>query len=88
MPYIHEGRRINYDHALNLLWSDMEEWPPKAGDLNYIITRIIIKYLGALPNYQRYSDVVGVLECAKLELYRRKVSPYEDTKILANGNVF
>lgn len=32
--------------------------------------------------------MVGALESAKLELYRRKVSPYEDQKIEANGDVW
>ena len=31
---------------------------------------------------------IGVLECAKLELYRRVVAMYEDGKIKENGDVF
>jgi hypothetical protein len=30
---------------------------------------------------------MGVLESAKLELYRRKIAPYEDDKIAENGDV-
>ena len=32
--------------------------------------------------------VIGALECAKLELYRRIAAPYEDTKIQENGEVY
>jgi len=31
---------------------------------------------------------VGVLECAKLELYRRIAAPYEDEKIVETGDVY
>jgi len=34
------------------------------------------------------ATVTGVLECAKLELYRRIAAPYEDTKIEENGDVY
>ena len=60
---------------------------PLPGTLNYIITRLVHWYLGDKPNYERYNAAIGVLECAKLELYRRKVSPYEDEKIKENGDV-
>jgi len=32
-------------------------------------------------------DVLGALECAKLEFYRRLVAVYEDVKIRENGDV-
>jgi hypothetical protein len=35
-----------------------------------------------------YNDVIGALECCKLELYRRMVAPYENTKIKENGDVY
>jgi hypothetical protein len=34
-----------------------------------------------------YNDAIGALEGAKLELYRRYVSAYEDDKIKENGDV-
>ena len=42
------------------------------------------------PMYSNYADInsaIGVLECAKLELYRRQAAPYEDKKIEENGEV-
>jgi len=32
--------------------------------------------------------IIGALECAKLELYRRVAAPYEDDKIAENGDVY
>jgi len=59
-----------------------------AGEVNYIITVIIDHYLSQEMNYQRINDMIGALECAKLELYRKLVSPYEDQKCIANGEVY
>lgn len=33
-------------------------------------------------------DVIGCLECAKLELYRRVVAPYENRALKRNGDVY
>lgn len=57
------------------------------GELNYVFTREALLYLGERPNYQRFNDVLGALEGCKLELYRRRIAPYEDKKILENGDV-
>lgn len=62
--------------------------PMKAGELNYKLTKDILEYLGTEPNYQRFNDVLGALECLKLELYRRVISPYEDQKIRENTDVY
>lgn len=59
-----------------------------AGELNYLITYWSLKYLKLKgEKYQTYNDIVGALEGAKLELYRRHVSQYEDEKIDENGDV-
>lgn len=39
-------------------------------------------------SYQTYNDIMGALEGAKLELYRRKIGIYEDKKIEENGDVY
>ncbi len=38
--------------------------------------------------YQTYNDILGALEGAKLELYRRQIGPYEETAIKRNGDVY
>ena len=61
------------------------------GELNFVITTIVNAYLDSRPlgpDYQRYNDAIGALECAKLELYARRIRPYEDTKIASNGDVY
>ena len=79
---------------MNMLKQDGSLVPPSnqktwqnPGVLNYIITRLCHWWLGDSPNYEKFNEVIGVLECAKQELYRRKVSPYEDEKINENGDV-
>ena len=59
------------------------------GTLNYQITRLLVDYLRINgEGYQTYNDMIGALECAKLELYRRRVEPYEEIKIVQNGDVY
>jgi hypothetical protein len=62
--------------------------PTTDGELNYCITNMCLKFLGSNPRYTDFNTVIGVLECAKLEMYRRAVAPYEDTKIIENGDVY
>lgn len=60
----------------------------KPGKLNYIITRLVIMSLPPEPRYEDFNRAVGVLECAKLEFYRRMVAAYEDRKRSENGDVY
>jgi hypothetical protein len=64
--------------------------PVTIGDLNYILTKACNAYLNRLlvKNYQGYNDVIGALECCKLEMYRRSIAPYEDNKIAEHGDVY
>lgn len=84
MPYISKKAR----NAMNRQYDPRR--PAQPGELNYALSNIIDKYLsdcgGAL--YGNYNDVIGVLECIKLELYRRFVGPYENEKLESNGEVF
>ena len=87
MPYIDKKRRKQLeDIAVALLADEVTE-----GDLNYLITRLVDAFLhrgGRTARYGDYNTAIGVLECAKLELYRRLVAPYEDGKISTNGDVY
>ena len=63
--------------------------PETAGELNFVITSLVDEYVAEKGlSYAILNEVVGVLECAKAEFYRRVVAPYEDTKIQANGDVY
>jgi hypothetical protein len=78
MPYIKQEDR---DVAKTL--------PLNAGELNFAITELVLGYLASFaPSYQKFNDAVGALECAKAELYRRAIVPYEDKKIKENGDVY
>ena len=58
------------------------------GQFNYVITKIahrLIKKWGE--KYAHYNAIVGVLECVKQELYRRRIAPYEDKAIEKNGDL-
>lgn len=59
-----------------------------AGALNFQITALCDEYLHGAVNYAAINEVIGVLECAKLELYRRVAAPYEDKKCALNGDVY
>ena len=60
-----------------------------AGELNYYISTLINHFIHKKgKSYSTINEVIGALECAKLELYRRIAAPYEDTKIQENGEVY
>ncbi len=79
MPYITKTRR-----------GDLEITPvANAGELNYKITLLLIDYVNEhYLSYKTINDVVGALECAKQEFYRRVAVPYEDKKIVENGDIY
>lgn len=91
MPYIKKKNREKYDKILEevaCIFSrhDLNE-RNIAGELNYLITSIIKTAVPFPQSYRVLNELIGVLECAKLELYRRTVAPYEDQKIQENGDV-
>ena len=82
MPYIKQEMRDQFNDGLITL-------PSNEGEMNYVITDLLDDYLSAYGlNYANVNALVGVLECAKLELYRRIAAPYEDEKIKENGYVY
>lgn len=79
MPYIDPFSRDILD----------DDAPLGSGQLNYSITKLIrFYYLNHGKGYQAINDIVGALENAKLEFYRRVAVPYEDKKIKENGDVY
>lgn len=91
MPYINQSRRDTLDQIWN---PDFVDSIDTAGELNYIVTSLIKEYINRKryirdsDDYQDLNDVVGALEGAKMEFYRRVVRPYEDRKIYENGDVY
>lgn len=85
MPYIKQNRR----DAILRGYDDRFEGPENVGELNFNLTYLIKEYIDDKGlSYGTLNAVIGVLECAKLELYRRLAAPYEDGKIIENGDVY
>jgi hypothetical protein len=81
MPYVSQTIRRELYHEGRV--------PSTPGELNYVITTYLKEYYERQGlNYQTINDIVGALEGAKLEFYRRIAAPYEDTKIKENGDVY
>jgi len=81
MPYINQDDRedLHYEQKI----------PANAGELNYLLTTIIDDYfMEHGGRYAQVNDIIGALEGAKLEFYRRIVAPYEDVKLKENGEVY
>lgn len=85
MPYIKQADRDRLKPLTDMMESASIKTP---GELNYLITLLTHSFLNQKPeSYQGYNDVLGALEGAKLELYRRHVASYENDKIKENGDV-
>lgn len=91
MPYTPEDRREKYDEELSALIERLQELdePLTPGDLNHIFTKIVLDVvdLRDQPQYAKINNIIGLLECCKLELYRKVAAPYEDIKEAENGPV-
>jgi len=87
LPYIKSGNRNKYNTILKELIETLKALPPEEadGELNYIVTKML-KEIYPL-RYFHINRAVGVLECIKLEYYRRVAAPYEDKKIQESGDV-
>jgi len=81
MPYISNDTKMSLDEGRAV---------ETAGELNFKITELCLEYINSQvvdPNYSIYNAVIGALECAKLEFYRRALVPYEEQKKFDNGDV-
>ena len=93
MPYIAAADREPYDPLIEKLAKLLAGRPAnrRKGHANYVITQILRKGFGvdqpAGESYSGYADVIGTLECAKLEIYRRGVATYEDGAIARHGEL-
>jgi hypothetical protein len=90
MPYIDPARRPELNDHMKRL----EQVVKNPGDLNYVITRLLVgilkerRFRNGRWGYTDINELVGAMECAKLELYRRAAAPYENLKMSENGDVY
>jgi len=99
MPYIKPEDRDRADYEISIdanvqELSDAIKWiadddnTKLSGLCNYTITQLLAKSLkGDGWRYDKINTAIGVLECAKLEMYRRLAAPYEDNCIQKNGDI-
>lgn len=63
--------------------------PQTKGELNYVLTKIVLEYVAEHgTSYAVLSDARAALNDASSEFYRRMMAPYEDQKIIDNGDVY
>ena len=89
MPYIKKEDREKYEACINYIVQELNKLPIEKveGELNYIISSILKWFYRTKPKYFNYNRMIGLLECIKLEAYRRWVAPYEDIKMEENGDI-
>lgn len=78
MPYIDASRRQP------ILDGEEPQTPGELTFLLFVLTDRFYRNHGG--RYDQIVDVVGSLENTKLEWYRRVAHPYEDDKLLENGD--
>lgn len=80
MPYLTPERRAELDEGFT---------PHSTGDLTYVLTREADRFLCSREErFDAYAQVLAALEATKLELYRRRIVPYEEQKLAENGDVY
>jgi hypothetical protein len=81
MPYINPKYRATYTPSFNTA--------SMPGELNYQIIVLVDAYIKDHGlSYGTLNEVIGVIGCANMEVYRRMGAPYEDKKLAENGDVF
>lgn len=76
-------------YCLDYLIFDLCKLPQEeiTGALNYCICKLLTEVIDPT-RYNDYNTIMGILESAKQEIYRRLISHYEDKKKEENGDVF
>jgi hypothetical protein len=89
MPYIKEYPRAYLQTEIADLAQAMGDFGPseRPGVMNYTISKLIKDVYGKGLKYAQYNEIIGFLECCKLEFYRAQVGPYEEVKRKENGEV-
>ena len=96
MPYISEEERQELDNSISIMIDNIintkcgllnpHDCSNFLGRINYCFSRIIMGVMKQV-SYKNIAMITGVLENVKQEFYRRIASPYEDKKILENGDI-
>jgi len=95
MPYIKNRERDYLEPHIeklvnSIVIDELQSAPGIEGTLNFAITSILLRTYQKLhgdPRYKHINGIVGILECAKQEMYRRVAGPYEDVASIKNGDL-
>lgn len=84
MPYIKTEDRLKFNTRIN----EISNLITCDGDLNYVISLLLHKQLEKRGIcYQNMNNLMGSIDCAKMEFFRTVIAPYEDKKRNENGSV-
>ena len=94
MPYIPQNQREVIDSSIDKLVDNILDQNLQTskvcGSLNYVITRILMQTFLRKEGKISYGTVCmidGIVSNIAREIYRRVAAPYEDQKIIENGDV-
>jgi hypothetical protein len=93
MPYvsdeIREALELDLQELLTSARDITDDRDKMKGIVNYLATLVTTLLLQPDTgwSYASMSDTIGALECAKLEVYRRLLAPYEDMAVDKNGDL-
>jgi hypothetical protein len=90
MPYLTVKDKEEIKNSVDYLSDTLERKPIESfvgyiNYLNFVFVRRWIKKNGK--KYFVFASIIGTLICCILEIYRRLVAPYEEEKIISNGDV-
>lgn len=84
MPYIPQKDRTKLDAFADGLARNADN----VGELTYAVSRLVKGYIARRgQSFATKGEAVLALECAKLEMYRVDLGPYEEAKRRQNGDV-
>ena len=85
MPYIKKSERDFLDWVVDALHVNAGDEPLENGRLNYLLFAYCKRHVP--PSYNNYKNFIGELNECVAEIRRRLLAPYEDQKIIENGDV-
>ena len=96
MPYIPEEEREELDEAVEIMAKAIKDFQTALvnphnfahflGRINYCFSRVLSIVMGDI-SYSKIAMATGVLENIKQEFYRRIAEPYENNKVIENGDI-
>lgn len=87
MPYIPKEEREMYAEMLDDLCFKLEEQGHTSGHVTYVLYMIVARWFKAEPRYNTIAKIRGCLIGTLAEFDRRAAAPYEDQKVIENGDV-